>query len=128
MPGLYLNMVRAGVVDHSRDWPFCGFHEIQQTPVRYRIVNHIALRDVFGVRSIDRMRRIHRNWVDAELAREKPRERDPRWTESIAVGQREYLENFKLELGSRACGRREVKLERGYQLKEEFLLYTQKSR
>ena len=122
-----LNMVRAGIVGHPGDWPFCGFHEIQQTPVRYRIVNHTALLDVFGVHSIDKMRQIHSNWIDAELAREELKGRDPRWTESIAVGQQEYVENFKLELGSRAPGRREVELEQGYQLKEENLLYAQKS-
>ena len=33
-----LNMVRAGVVDHPRLWPFCGYHEIQDPPRRYRVI------------------------------------------------------------------------------------------
>ena len=27
-----LNMVRAGVVDHPKMWPFCGYNEIQNPP------------------------------------------------------------------------------------------------
>ena len=33
-----LNLVRAGMVNHPRHWADTGYHEIQQPPVRYRII------------------------------------------------------------------------------------------
>ena len=38
-----LNMVRAGVVEHPRQWPHGAYHEIQQPPARYRIIDRQAL-------------------------------------------------------------------------------------
>ena len=32
-------MVRAGVVDHPKIWPFCGYNEIQNPPSRYRTID-----------------------------------------------------------------------------------------
>jgi putative transposase len=34
-----LNMVRAGVVCHPRDWPWCGYQEIMGLRQRYRILD-----------------------------------------------------------------------------------------
>ena len=119
-------MVRAGVVRYPGEWPHCGFHEIQQTPARYRIVDQAALLDVFRPQSIDKLRRMHLNWVDAELARADSYRRDPRWTESIAVGRKDFVENFRRELGCGAPGRQAIELEHGYQLKDENVLYAPK--
>ena len=121
-----LNMVRAAIVGYPGDWPHCGFGEIQQPPTRYRIIDQAALLDVFGVRSIEKLRKVHRNWVDAELARTESNRRDSRWTESIAVGRQDFVENFKHELGCKASGRKGIELEDGYQLKEEIVLYAPK--
>jgi len=35
-----LNMVRAGVVPHPSEWPFCGYHEILNTRQRYTPLLH----------------------------------------------------------------------------------------
>lgn len=123
---LDLNMVRAGTVQHPGAWPHCGFHEIQQTPTKYRIIDQTTLLDVFRVDSIDRLRALHLDWIDAELCRPDSNRRDPRWTESIAVGQGEFVENFKHELGCRAPGRQGIELDGGYQLKELAVLYSSK--
>ena len=118
-----LNMVRAGFVQHPGEWPHCGFHEIQRPRTRYRILDQSALLDVFPVRSIDKLRELHLNWIDAELARTDSKGRDPRWTESVAVGQQYFVDRFRRELGSRAPGRKRIELEHGYQLKEANTLY-----
>jgi putative transposase len=41
-----LNMVRAGVVDHPIKWVNSGYHEIQQPPKRYRVID---LPGLFGL-------------------------------------------------------------------------------
>ena len=38
-----LNMVRAGVVPHPSEWPFCGYHEILNTRQRYTLIDHESL-------------------------------------------------------------------------------------
>jgi len=38
-----LNMLRAEVVEHPRQWPFTGFHEITAPPERYRHINRHKL-------------------------------------------------------------------------------------
>ena len=123
-----LNMVRAGIVRHPGDWPHCGFHEIQQAPAKFRIIDQTALLDIFRVESIDRLRALHLNWISVELCRTDAQGRDPRWTESIAVGQGEFVENFKHGLGCRAPGRQVIQLDGGYQLKEAPVPYIRKRR
>ena len=44
-----VNMVRAGVVSHPRDWEEAGYHEIQRGRGRYRIVDRAALSGRLGV-------------------------------------------------------------------------------
>ena len=35
-----MNMVRAGVVDHPEQWPFCGYNEIQSPRQRYALIDY----------------------------------------------------------------------------------------
>jgi len=121
-----LNMVRAGVVRHPRQWPHCGYHEIQHPANRYRIVDCVTLLEVCGLQSLAELRSMHANWISAELKKDASRQRDPKWTESIAVGQREFVENIRHRLGHRAKGRKSIGLEQGYQLKEAEASYRLK--
>jgi hypothetical protein len=41
-----------------------------------------------------------------------------RWTESIAVGDKEFVMETKAKLGAKAIGRRELENNEGYELKE----------
>jgi putative transposase len=43
-----LNMVRAGVVDHPVKWMNSGYHEIQQPPKRYRVIDLLGLFGLCG--------------------------------------------------------------------------------
>ena len=92
-----LNMVRAGVVGHPSDWVHAGYNEIQLLPQRYRCIDLPALAALLGFTDTDRLRDRLREWVDLALAN-GGHERKPEWTESIAVGQREYLAAIKREL------------------------------
>ncbi len=61
-----LNMVRAGVVDHPSQWPHCGYHEIQNPPQRYRIIDRAALAALLEVEE-DQLARVQNEWIDATL-------------------------------------------------------------
>ena len=45
-------------------------------------------------------------------------QRDAKWTESIAVGDKEFVMETKAKLGAKAIGRKELENNEGYELKE----------
>jgi len=96
-----LNMVRAGVVAHPREWPHSGYREIQSPPARRRVVNLAALADACGLRDIEELQRAHREWIDQGLTASPPA-RQPAWTEALAVGSTSYVNDVKTALGERA--------------------------
>lgn len=118
-----MNMVRAGVVRHPSKWPHCGYHEIQQPPLRYRILDQDALRVLCQVAASADLPALHREWVDAALRDDKARWRDDIWTQSVAVGQRDYVESVQNALGYRAKARTCLDGEEGCYLREAPGLY-----
>ena len=121
-----LNMVRARIVRHPEKWPHCGYHEIQRPPNRYRIIDQTALLEICHFDSHADLQSAHRNWISESLRRDESIFRDPRWTESVAVGRQGYIEAIRQSLGSRAAGRKTVELKSGYQLKEIAAIYVKK--
>jgi putative transposase len=118
-----LNMVRAGVVTHPLEWPFSGYNEIQTPRRRYSLIDHDSLMDLLDIRSMEELKRSYRKWVGESLSR-RDRDREARWTESIAVGSEAFVERTKAELGIRASGR-EVSGEEGvYELRERGIPYN----
>ena len=59
----------------------------------------------------------HRNWVE-ELLKNGSTQRDAKWTQSIAVGDKEFVMETKAKLGAKVIGRRGMKNVEGYELKE----------
>lgn len=116
-----MNMVRAGKVRHPRYWSHSGFHEIQAPPERYRIIDQQQLLALSGFTSMDTLRQAHLDWIDEALQQDQ--QRDARWTEGIAVGQKDYVEQVQISLGSRASARSVVGSDAVYELKEERALY-----
>jgi REP element-mobilizing transposase RayT len=96
-----LNMVRAGAVAHPSQWPSCGYQEIQKPRERYSIVDHRALMDLLRIVSVEALQRAHRTWVEEALARAE-QVRESKWTESVAVGSRSFVETIRGKLGVRA--------------------------
>ena len=92
-----LNMVRAGVVDHPSDWIHAGYHEIQSLPERYKRIDVATLTALLGFVDAESLRKGLRGWVDEALVTDVL-ERDPTWTQSIAVGQRQYLDVIRGKL------------------------------
>ena len=98
-----LNMVRAGVVQHPREWQDSGYHEIQYPPLRRRIIDHDRLAELAELRSVEALPAAHARWLEEALRR--PR-RDPAWTESVAVGDPVFLRGVKQQLGASGRYRR----------------------
>jgi len=92
-----LNMVRAGVVYHPSDWTHAGYNEIQSLPKRYRCIDVSSLTALLGFADVDCLREGLRGWVDQALATGHLA-RNPVWSESIAVGQQQYLDTIKRKL------------------------------
>lgn len=93
-----LNMVRAGVVHHPAQWRWSGYCEIQSPPERYRVIDQDALLALTGSGLFERYQQIHHEWVSNAL-RTATHERMSMWTESLAVGSREYVEGVQDVLG-----------------------------
>jgi putative transposase len=112
-----LNMVRAGVVEHPSKWPFCGYNEIQRPKERYTIINRHKLMNMLGIQDNDDLIIAHRQWVE-EVLKDNKNVREAKWTESVAIGSKEFVEATQEKLGIRAKGRRVVEENGIYELKE----------
>lgn len=99
-----LNMVRAGVVAHPRQWPACGYQEIQHAPSRYRIIDRQALCELLGTTD-DKLATLQNEWIEARLMGDKI-EREPHWSEAVAVGRWSFVEQLQKDLAVRALHRR----------------------
>ena len=95
-----LNMVRAGVVRHPRDWGEAGYHEIQQARGKYRIIDGAALSGLLAIPE-DRLAGLHEEWIETALA-SGHRAREPKWSEAVAVGRPSFVAEVQLNLGAPA--------------------------
>jgi putative transposase len=100
-----LNMVRAGVVDHPSQWPFCGYHEIQDPKRKNVLINDDTLRELINVETYDQVKQYHKGWLD-EYRSDGNNRRDEKWTTSIAVGSKGFVQSVKRLLGALARGRK----------------------
>jgi len=113
-----LNMVRAGVVDHPRLWPFCGYHEIQDPPRRYRVIDLDSLIGLLGFTDLQKLQSAHKKWIEASLQIAEPG-RESHWTDSIASGSKSFVEEVKQSLGFKAKGKYIIGIKDHYQLRED---------
>ena len=119
-----LNMVRAGIVNHPSEWPFCGYNEIQNPRQRYSIIDYESLINLFDARSMDELKKTYRSWVEEALEKQSYCKRETRWTESIAVGSEAFVRETKEKLGMKAIGRELVGEGGSYELREPETPYN----
>jgi len=112
-----LNMVRAGVVEHPSEWPFCGYNEIQGPKRKNILINYGNLTKLLGFDTYDDVKTYHKRWVDDYLENGK-NTRDGKWTMSIAVGSKRFVERVKALMGVLARGRKSMEVRDSYQLRE----------
>jgi putative transposase len=112
-----LNMVRAGVVSHPSEWPHGGYNEIQTPRRKNVIIAYDRLRQFAGFDDYASFAEAHRSWVQ-ELSGEHSRNREGKWTESIAVGSRSFAEKIKSAMGGMATGRTLQSSDNDFELRE----------
>ena len=118
-----LNMVRAGVVTHPSEWPFCGYNEIQKPRQRYSLIDFEGLMGLFGIKNRNELREIYSGWLEEAMTRQS-RGRERRWTESIAVGNEVFVRETKEKLGIRAMGREVIGANGSYELRDPEISYN----
>ena len=116
-----LNMVRAGVVGHPSQWPHSGYNEIQAPRRKNVLIDYEKFMELLGTDNYEHARQDHQGWA-AEFLRNGP-VRDDKWTSSIAVGSKEFVEKVKTRLGILAKGRKATESDGDYQLREPMNSY-----
>jgi putative transposase len=86
-----LNMVRAGVVCHPSEWPWCSYAEWKGVRRRYGVVDQRECLRLLGGPSLAEFRANYDALIQDALAKDAMA-RQPQWTESIAVGSRSFVE------------------------------------
>ena len=118
-----MNMVRAGVVKHPRDWIASGYHEIQTPSQRYRIVDLKALMNLLEIDSLQKLQQCHLEWIDLAINHCNA-QYDAMWSESIAVGSEKFVEKVKTQLDLKAKHRKTVDNNGVFFIKEPDSSYT----
>jgi putative transposase len=118
-----LNMVRTGMVAHPQQWPQGGYREIQSPRRRFVLIDYDRLARMTGYDEFPRFQTAHREWVEKALT-EKERRREAVWSESVAVGSRDYVAQVGAALGGMGCGRRIRKVAEGWELRESQAPYN----
>jgi len=113
----------SGVVEHPSKWPFCGYNEIQEPRSKNILIDYERLRKLLGFDSYDRVITYHKGWVEDYLGDGK-NIRDEKWTKSIAVGSRGFVDGVKSILGALALGRKSIQAGASYQLREPSIAYA----
>jgi putative transposase len=115
-------MVRAKVIKHPKEWSRGGYPEIIKPQQRYRIVDRDLLKRLLDID--DNLSEVYSGWVQAAVDERTPRQSG--WTESVAVGCKDFVEKVKELLVGRACGRgvHEVSKAGTYALKEPVPAYN----
>ncbi len=118
-----LNMVRAGIVTHPGEWEVCGYQELLDPSARYRVVDVGALLGLLGIDELSQFQYLYASWIDEGISAENSR-RDGRWTESVAVGSKAFVEQFQSQSGSAAAHRKRLHDDSGYRLCESADSYN----
>jgi REP element-mobilizing transposase RayT len=109
-----LNMVRAGVVKHPAEWTCGGYNEIQNPRERYSLIDQKVLLNIFGTIDSDQLQENHRHCVEKSVKSQ----REPNWTESVAVGSKDFVAETKSKLEANSRGRNIENSGDDYVLKE----------
>ena len=118
-----MNMVRAKVIKHPEEWVFCGFHELITKKSRFVILDVQSLMDLFSIQTIEELIKFRRFAVEEAIRKEQHMIRDEKWSESVAVGSRSFLEKTKKQNLAKCRGRLIDQRENLFVLGEEKVSY-----
>ena len=118
-----LNMVRAGVVKHPSEWPFCGYNEIQDPQQRYTPIGFKSLMHLLRVSNYEELKELCESRVENAIS-VMNKLRDGKWTESIAVGSKNFIETTKYLLGIEEKERKKINSGKGFEPMEPTESYN----
>jgi len=116
-----MNMVRARVVNHPRNWPFCGYNEIVGNRQRYTLIDKSKLCSLLHLTQIEDLKDYYATLAETGL--EKAHVREEKWTESLAVGSQKYVQNVKDRLGISATHREVEEVDGAHLLRDKQIPY-----
>ena len=108
------NMVRAGVVKHPSEWPFCGYNEIQNPSQRYTLIDFKSLMHLLQIRDYEELKELCESRVENAVS-VMDKLRDSKWTESIAVGSEIFIRTTKYLLGIEEKGGNNINSGKGFE-------------
>ena len=117
-----MNMVRAGVIQHPREWECSGYNEIQNPRQRYRLIDQERLYADVGASNREGFIERHSTWIE-EAVRAENSKRESRWSQSVGVGGKGFIERLKVKLGYLAIGRKSIGDEGAFELREKVASY-----
>ena len=88
-----MNMVRAGAVTHPEQWEYSAWPELTGNRQRYRIINMERLLSCLEMKDEAAFREWHNRSIN-ELLSLKKLPREPFWSSALAVGDRQWLEEW----------------------------------
>lgn len=115
-----LNMVRAGVVRHPAEWEWTGWTELMGRRQRNRLLDLDCLLASLAVKTVEMFRGLHKERVERALSR-RALEREPWWSEAVAVGSQEFTKKIEGDLVSdytRRCLERSMETGGAWVLRE----------
>jgi len=118
-----LNMVRANRVEHPSDWTESGYYESLHPKKRGKRIDPDALSKLLGFETPAQLQAKRDFWIN-ELLQAGELKRQAYWTESVAVGNRDYTVFMKRALGKSTLGRQPRSEGDCYSLREESALYS----
>jgi putative transposase len=117
-----MNMVRAGVVNHPVKWEESGYFEIENPKERYSLLDYVPLLKILNLQSIKQLQKLQQDFIKNALESNLLK-REGIWTETIAVGDKDFVNKVRQELNFRAFSRKITQTEEGYVLSENEFPY-----
>ena len=78
--------------------------------------------DLLGLENYDDLKDAHAKWVDSTIQTNHS-DREKKWTKSLAVGSKTFIEEMKDALGFRATGRKILCADDTFELRETITPY-----
>ncbi len=100
-----------------------GYNEIQDPRNRYSLIDLIGLVELCGLINKDQLRSEYKQWIENSINIDGFT-RESCWAESIAVGNRQFVDETKVKLGLKAHGRKVVESNDKFVLKEPHAPYN----
>ena len=102
---------------------YSGYNEIQNPRQRYALINYKRLMQLLNLQTVDELKKSHGGWIQEALRKDR-HVRESKWSQSVAVGSKEFVEKIKEKLGFQVKGRSISCRGENYQLQEQQSAYN----